>query len=94
MAKKSTYQESGVLAALGRLQTIEQDIAERLTRVEENLHLLRSDLMGNGQPGRLRRIEIDLDSLRSELQRQRGVIAGVSMVISSAIAILAQFFSH
>ena len=78
MAKKDPYEESGVLAALSRLQTIEQDIAERLTRVEENLHLLRSDLMGNGQPGRLRLLKwswiaCDLNSSVSGVSSQGSV---------------------
>lgn len=92
MAKRSTRTESVVLAALDQLQSIQQDIAGRLTRVEENLHLLRNELMGNGQPGRLRRLETDMDRLREESQRQRGVLAGVSLIVSTAIALLSQYF--
>ncbi len=80
-----------VLAALDRVQSLERDISERLIRVEENLRLLRQDLLGNGQPGRLSRLEFDLHQLRSESLRQRGILAGISFIISTAITLLSQF---
>jgi hypothetical protein len=83
--------QARVLVALDRLHSLERDISERLIRVEENLRLLRQDLLGNGQPGRISRLEIDLHQLRAESLRQRGILAGISFVISSAIALLSQF---
>lgn len=84
--------ETLLRATLGRLESFEGNVVERLTRVEENLRLLRQDLLGNGQPGRLGRMEIDMHQLRAESQRQRGVLAGISFIISTAIAFLSRFF--
>lgn len=83
--------ETRLLAALERVQALERDISERLIRVEENLRLLRQDLLGNGQPGRLTRLELDLHQLRNETLRQRGLLAGISFIVSMAITLLAQF---
>lgn len=83
--------ETRLLAALERVQALERDISERLIRVEENLRLLRQDLLGNGQPGRLARLELDLHQLRNETLRQRGLLAGISFIVSTAITLLSQF---
>lgn len=87
----STRTDVRLLAALDGLQSLERDISQRLIRVEENLRLLRQDLLGNGQPGRLSRLEFDLHQLRSESLRQRGLLAGISFIISAAITLLSQF---
>jgi hypothetical protein len=91
---KLNREEQLLRAALGRRETFESESLERLTRVEENLRLLRQDLLGNGQPGRLGRLEFDLHDLRTESQRQRGILAGISAIVSTAIALLSQFFLH
>jgi len=74
------------------LKSFENDVVERLTRMEENLRLLRQELMGDGQPGRISRIEADLSLLRAEYHRQRGVFAALSFVISAGIALLFRLF--
>jgi hypothetical protein len=91
MSRTSLRGEARVLVALDHLQSLERDISERLIRVEENLRLLRQDLLGNGQPGRLSRLELDLHQLRSESLRQRGILAGISFVVSAVITLLSQF---
>ena len=78
--------------ALVQLKEFQHDSIERLTRVEESLRLLRQDLIGNGQPGRILRLEADTDQFRAEYHRQRGVLAGISFVISIAIGLLARYF--
>lgn len=83
--------EHRLLAALDHVQALERDISERLIRVEENLRLLRQDLLGNGQPGRLTRLELDLHQLRNETLRQRGLLAGISFIVSMVITLLSQF---
>lgn len=83
--------ETRLLAALERVQALEREMSERLIRVEENLRLLRQDLLGNGQPGRLTRLELDLHQLRNETLRQRGLLAGISFIVSMAITLLSQF---
>ena len=80
--------------AFERLKTFERDSIDRLSRLEENLRLLREDLVGDGQPGRIARLEVDVEHLRNEYHRQRGVFAGISFVVSAAIALLARFFQR
>jgi len=74
------------------LKNFESDTVARLTRMEENLRLLRYELLGDGQPGRVSRIEADVNLLRAEYHRQRGVLAVLSFVISSGIALLSRLF--
>ncbi len=90
--RAASREERLLHAALDQLQRFEHGMAERLSRVEENLRLLRRDLLGNGQPGRLGRLETEMDLMRAESQRQRGVLAGISLIVSTAIALLAQLF--
>jgi len=78
--------------AVEHLKSFENDVVERLTRMEENLRLLRRELMGDGQPGRIARIEADVSLLRAEYHRQRGVFAALSFVISAGIALLFRLF--
>lgn len=79
-------------AALLRLEAFESDSLERLSRVEENLRLLRQDLVGDGQPGRIQRLELEVGELRADSQRQRGIFIGISLVVSSVISLLSLFF--
>ncbi len=74
----------------GRLKALEEEIIERLARVEENLRLLRVELVGNGRPGRIGQLETQVDELRAAHQRHRGVFLAVSFVISAAITLLSQ----
>jgi hypothetical protein len=78
--------------ALDRLEAFESDSIERLTRLEENLRLLRQDLVGDGQPGRILRLENHVGELRVEQQHQRGIFVGISFVISSVVSLLSRFF--
>ena len=79
--------------AVEHLKSFESDAVARLTRIEENQRLLRHDLLGDGQPGRISRIEADVSLLRAEYHRQRGVFAALSIVISAVIALLSRLFS-
>ncbi len=78
-------------SALSRLAAFEGETIERLTRVEENLRLLRQELVGNGRPGRITQLEQQVDQLRSRHQRERGIIAGISLTISIVGGILARW---
>lgn len=73
-----------------RLQRFEGAALERLTRVEENVRLLRQDLVGNGRPGRIAQLETRVDKMRAEHFRERGVIAGISLTVS----LLGAFLAH
>ena len=73
------------------LEAFESNSIERLSRLEENLRLLRQDLMGDGQPGRIQRLEVEVGQLRADSQRQRGIFIGISLVVSSVISFLSLF---
>ena len=81
-------------SAVERSKLFEHDTIARLTRLEENLHLLRQDLMGDGQPGRIARLENTVGELRSEFQRQRGIFAAITFLISAGVALISRFFSR
>jgi len=81
-------------AALDRLKAFESNSLERLSRVEENLRLLRQDLIGDGQPGRIPRLEAEFGQLRADYQRQRGFLAGISFIISSLISLASRFLNR
>lgn len=59
--------------------------------MEENLRLLRQDLVGNGRPGRIAQLEAQVDQLRGDHARERGVIAGISLTVSLLGAFLARW---
>ena len=80
--------------AVERLRLFEHDAIARLTRLEENLHLLRQDMLGDGQPGRIVRLENTAGELRSEFQRQRGIFAAITFLISAGVALVSRFFSR
>ncbi|MBI3405309.1 MAG: hypothetical protein HY046_07595 [Acidobacteria bacterium] len=77
-------------AALDFLKSFEQNSIERLTRVEESLRLMRQDLIGNGQPGRIPQLEKSLGQVRDEQIRERGILAGISLAISTAVGLLSR----
>ena len=80
--------------AIDCLKSFQSECIQRLTRMEENLRLLRQDLLGDAQPGRIARLEADVGQLRAEYHRQRGVFAAISFVISAAVAIFSRFLGH
>ena len=80
--------------ALSHLSAFEGDVTARLSRLEESMRLLRQDLIGDGQPGRIPRLEGDFGQLRADYQRQKGLLAGIRFAISSAITLLSRFFGR
>jgi hypothetical protein len=81
-------EEKLLQTTLGRLKSFESESIERLARVEENLRLLRQELVGNGRAGRITLVEQHVDHLRAAHQRQRGIAAAISLIISLAAALL------
>jgi len=92
--RRSFAGQNVAAATLDRLKAFESDSIERLTRVEEGLRLLRQDLVGNGQPGRIPRIEGELGQMRSEFHRQRGILAGISLIVSAAVGLLSRMIGR
>lgn len=56
-------------------------VIEKLTRLETHME----SLIGNGQPGRISKLEDDVKSLDRLKWRAGGVITGASVVISALI---------
>lgn len=81
-------------ATLERLKTFERESIDRLSRLEENLRLLRQDIVGDGQPGRLTYLESAVGEMRDEQQRQRGIFTGISFVISTVVTLVSRLLSR
>lgn len=64
-----------------------------LARIDENLSLFRKDILGNGQPGRLTKVETKVDALESHSNHLKGWIIGAGGAITLGLAI-AEFFLH
>lgn len=69
----------------------DQDVV--LGRLDENLSLLRKELLGNGQPGRLTKVESKVNDLENHSSHLKGWIIGAGGAITLALAI-AEFFLH
>ena len=74
----------------------EQDVIERLTRIEANIVNLKGDLNedykilhGNGQPGLVHRVTV-LETNQKSKESHVGIFAGViGFIVNAAIAIYA-----
>lgn len=63
----------------------------------ESVTELKTDmksLIGNGQPGRIDKIETDIDELKASKNRFIGIAIGASSVISVALEYLYRLFRH
>jgi hypothetical protein len=78
--------------AVYRLENLGTESLARLSRLEENLHLFRHELAGNGQPGRIARLETAVTGLRAQYHQQRGIWAAISFLISLGVAMAARLF--
>jgi hypothetical protein len=58
---------------------------ERLGRIDERLERMEHELLGNGQPGAIQRIEARLGSL----ERWKSTLIGAMSLLTSAVAIYA-----
>lgn len=73
----------------------QQDIIERLARIETHLE----KLVGNGQPGviaklgeRIDAAERDIDAVERDMVHAKGIYAGVSFAISVAVTALSHLW--
>ena len=76
------------------------NLHERLSRqdkilgsIDTNLALLRKDIFGNGQPGRLTIIESKIDDLEAHKNRAIGWALGAGAVIGAALTLF-EYFHH
>lgn len=57
-----------------------QEIRERLARIETTLQRIDHDLLGNGQPGAIKRHEDRIQSLETSRHRFMGGVTAMSLV--------------
>ena len=65
---------------------MEPEIIERLTRIETMLE----SLVGDGQPGRIGKLESQVEALTASHNRS----IGIAITISSAIGAISSFFGY
>lgn len=69
----------------------EQD--KTLSSIDTNLTLLRKELLGNGQPGRLTKVETKVEDLEAHKNRAIGYSAAIGGVITIVFALF-EYFKH
>ena len=83
---------SDVLAVLsdmrGEINTTLLDIQKRLTRVETHTE----SLVGNGQPGRVGKLEDEVDDMKYKSAKQLGWLAGVVATLEVGWHAIEHFF--
>lgn len=87
-----SIEHSLLRTAIARLEQFESESIARLSRLEENLRLLRQDLVGDGQPGRISRLESDVGVLRAQHHHQRGMWAAITFLVSLTVTLAARLF--
>lgn len=63
-------------------------IMEKLGAIETDTQLLRKELLGNGQPGRMKLAENAIQELQGERRFRDGVLYSVNAIIAILIAAL------
>jgi hypothetical protein len=63
-------------------------VVESLGKLENGM----KDLLGNGQPGRIQKIEVDLKAHDRSLSSAKGWVAGVLGVLGVALSIFEWYF--
>lgn len=64
------------------------EIKGKISAVETNTNLIRTELLGNGQPGRMKLAENAIQALQEERRFRDGVIYSVNAIITLLIATL------
>lgn len=70
-----------IVAALARIELAQVQKAESLSRIEAEVHSLRSELLGNGQPGRIQRMEEDFEKYKNKQWMHSAIIIPVFTAI-------------
>lgn len=73
--------ESFILAALTRIELAQVDKAASLARIEADVHSLRGELLGNGQPGRVQRLEEDFESYKNKQWMHSMIVVPVFTIL-------------
>lgn len=62
----------------------DEGLREKIARIDENVALLRKDLLGNGQPGRLTKLEVDVEALKNANAKRMGAMSVLSLLVTVA----------
>jgi hypothetical protein len=65
--------------------TFEQRVIDRLARIETEVHFLRQELVGDGQPGKLTLMEKRIGQLEGKAERQAGVVSVIAAIIGASV---------
>ncbi len=68
--------------------TFEQRVIDRLARIETEVRFLRTELIGDGQPGRLAVIERRLRKLEAKADRQAGFVGAIAAIVGALVSAL------
>ncbi len=68
--------------------TFEQRVIDRLARIETEVRFLRTELIGDGQPGRLPLMEKRLRRLETKVDQQVGFVAAIAAIVGALVSAL------
>ncbi len=68
--------------------TFEQRVIDRLARIETELRFLRTELIGDGQPGKLALMERRIGQLEGRADRQAGVVGAIAAIVGGMVSAL------
>jgi len=66
--------------------TFEQRVIDRLARIETEVRFLRTELIGDGQPGKLALMERRLRQLEGQAERQAGVVGAIAAIVGGMVS--------
>ncbi len=68
--------------------TFEERVIDRLARIETEVCFLRSELIGDGQPGKLTLMERRIRQLEGQAERQAGVVGAIAAIVGGLVSAL------
>ena len=66
--------------------TFEQRVIDRLARIETEVRFLRTELIGDGQPGKLALMERRLRQLEGQAERQAGLVGAIAAIVGGMVS--------
>ncbi|HEY4682738.1 MAG TPA: hypothetical protein VIH17_05755 [Candidatus Acidoferrales bacterium] len=66
--------------------TFEQRVIDRLARIETEVRFLRTELIGDGQPGKLALMERRLRQVEGQAERQAGLVGAIAAIVGGMVS--------
>jgi len=66
--------------------TFEQRVIDRLARIETEVRFLRTELIGDGQPGKLALMERRLRRVEGQAERQAGLVGAIAAIVGGMVS--------